>query len=551
MAGQLTDAEQSGLFGDTSKPAPSVPTTAAPASSTAPLTTSQQQALFGDTSKPPPTPEGSGAPGWADAFQAGTYRGLADILNAPSAWFGGNPLIDTEGSLLTPGEKQAAQAHPLVAGAGRGFGQVVGTAPALVAASEAIPAIGGTALVPSLIRGGLTGAAMGAGQNLLTAGENPQESLLSRAERGAAIGGPLGLLGGALEPVFGAATIITPEAQAAGNRMVNAGLDVRAPNLAPAGAAATPDVVQQANKAWGNIFGQTTPDFSDTTLNTIMPKLGQDVGNAAKAGQVSQSAMLPRSGQTVADTFSDIAADYATTPQIQRLLRNVQAQFDPTTGVLDGGDFQQIVRHNSPLDLATRSRNADVAEGANRIEQALSDGFGQSSPPGVSDAYSLAREKYKLAVAAEANADAQGNLVPAKLYSTLARMYPDISRLGSGSTLTDQAVQFARDADRLYGGPAARMPGGLAGDLGSMSAGAILGSVLPSLMANPLAAAAIAAVPPVLRGVQRLGQRYQLGSTFGNALLQRGAQGAGPYLAGPLGAGGTALAPQGQVPRTQ
>lgn len=551
MASPLTPEEQRGLFGDPSSSPAAPQTSTAPAPSTAPLTPAQQQALFPNRSTSQP---GSAPPqgGWADAFQAGTYRGLADIVNAPSAWFGWKPVIDTEGDLLTSGEKQAAQAHPYVASGGRAFGQAVGTAPLAIAGGELIPAVGGAGVLPSLARGAVTGAGMGAAQNLLTAGEAPQENLLTRAARGAAIGGVLGTVGGAAEPLFGAAKTITPEAQAAGQRMANAGVDVTGPQLM-GGAAASADQVGQFNRAYGNIFGQTTPDFSASTLNAIMPKLGQDVGNAAAAGQINAGAMLPRTGLNVVDTLNQIKTDYAQIPQVQRLVRDAAAKFDPTTGAMQGSDFQSLIRDSSPLDLATGNRNADVAQAAMRIKQALQDGFAESSPQGVMDAYSLAREKYKLAIAAKEGADAQGNLVPGKLYSALERTYGDISQMGQvGSAgLSDQAVQFARDAQRLYSGPKAPGPSFFgAGEIAPVGAGALLWEmaphVLPSAVNNPLVAAGLAVVPQVARGLVYAGQRYQMTPGFGANLLARGAQGAGPYLAVPSAMAGNALMPQGQ-----
>lgn len=160
----------------------------------------------------PPT-QAAGASGgeatgsWADALQASTYRGLADVVNAPSAWFGWKPLIDTN-ALLAPSETQAEQAHPWIASGGRLFGQAVGTAPLLLAAPEAAAfegiGLGGNALGQVVARGAITGAGLGAAGNLLTAGEDPQQGLVSRAISGAEGGALLGgVLGGVASKVGG------------------------------------------------------------------------------------------------------------------------------------------------------------------------------------------------------------------------------------------------------------------------------------------------------------------------------------------------------------
>lgn len=550
MASPLTPEEQRGLFGDPSSSPAAPQTSTAPAPSTGPLTPAQQQALFppatSSTASKPPQAGG----GWADAFQAGTYRGLSDIVNAPSAWFGWKPVIDTEGDLLTSGEKQAAQAHPYVAQGGRAFGQAVGTAPLMIAGGELIPAVGGAGVLPSIARGAVTGAGMGAAQNLLTAGENPQENLLTRAGRGALAGGVLGTVGGALEPAFGSTATISNATQDAGQRMAARGVNVTGPQLTTAaGAAPSAGQVGQVNRAFGNIFGKDTPDFSADTLNRIMPELGQDVGNTAAAGQINAAAKLPSSGQTVIDALNDIKTNYPQIPQVQKLVRDTVAKFDQNTGIMSGSDFQGLVRDSSKLDLASRGRSAEVSDAANAIEGVLHDGFAQSSSPGVSQAYSLAREKYKLAVAARTGADPQGNLVPGALYSAMQKVYGKdaVAQMGGGAGLSDQAVQFARDAQRLYGGPPAPAPSYF--NLAESGTGAALGYAthfLPYASSNPLVSAGIAALPAVIRGAAGVGQRYQMTPGFGANLLARGGQAAGPYLAAPAGVLGNALMPQGR-----
>lgn len=190
----------------------------------------------------------------ANAFQAGTYRGLASVFNAPSAWFGLNPLIDTEGSLLTPGEKQAAQAVPGTAAAGQLFGQAVGTSPLAfagpyVSAGLEAAGLGGAGLGPAIARGAVTGAGYGAAGNVLTAGEDPQASLVGRALSGAVTGSLLGGVSGGIAGKVGdwlapeATTAATPQYVSGVNPLtpeVAARANVRAATAPPETAAAGP-----------------------------------------------------------------------------------------------------------------------------------------------------------------------------------------------------------------------------------------------------------------------------------------------------------------------
>jgi hypothetical protein len=468
------------------------------------------------------------------------------VINAPSAWFGWNPLVNPT---LTPGQTQSISQHPWAAGIGRATGEVLGAAPAIVGSTLAGEAVlPAAASVPFLLaRGAGIGASTGALQGALTAGEQfqpgGQESLGSRIGWGAAFGGAGGLLGGAAEAVGGGAKSIAPEVQQAGRSMQNAGVDVTGPNLL-AGTAPSATQVGQLNRGWGNIFGQTTPDFSAPTLNAVIPKLGQDVGNAARAGQINLGATLS-DGSTLDAKLADIEKD-ASLPRITNLISRIRSQFS-TSGIMAGDDIADVLKTDNPLDKAVRSNTPEISEAAADIEAALKDGFQSSSPPGVGDAYSLAREKYKLALVGEKASDpVTGNLDPSRLLRVMGQMYPDSRMMGGGTSLSDQAVQYARNAARLYGGSAA--PGGpswvqTAGQavLGGIGAGAL--HFLPGVAANPLLGAGLVAAPLVLRGAGALGRMYQRSVPYAANLLRQGTAVPNPLLPAAGGVVGGVTAP--------
>jgi len=571
----LTDEEMRGLFGD-GAPAGSAPSTSpAAAAPAAPiLTPEQERGLFGPAGASAPAPAPSSAPKVTpsdalEAFQAGTLTGIGDVAGGIQRLFGYDPSLSTRTqNMLTAEQKAGMQVHPWAAGGGRMLGQTAVTLPATLATAYAMPEAGAVSLPMLIARGGYIGGLTGAENALLTSGQNPQEPLPERALRGTYWGIPGGMLGGAAESAAGTGQTIPPNVQSAGQRMQAAGVDVEPANLPRTGSGAnarggppTAPQAQQINQGWGKILGEDTPDFSPDTVGVLIPKLGQDVGNAVRAGKLDYDIPLANgshAGQTFEQRLAEIEADNPGVPAIKRIISGPQgilAKVD-ANGEIPGDAVGDLLKTNNPLDSATRSRIPQISEPANQIEAAIHDAFGQSSTAGQAQAYSLARERYKLALAGENAADpVTGNLDPAQLISVIRRMYPDAKRVGTGASLTDQALNYARDAARIYGGsqsaaptlarggwlvPAALSAAGTAAELGPH----FLPYALPAAMSNPLIAAGTLATPFGISLGRRLLNSYQETPGFAANLLMRGTRPGAPYLAAPAGSAGAALSNQ-------
>jgi len=532
------------LFGDGNAPAATA--SSAPPDPPSPLTPEQERTLFPPVAAAAPaTPPGVMPADALEAFQAGTLQGMGNVAGGIQRLFGYDPTLTTRtNALLTPEQKAGMTAHPWAAGGGRILGETAATAPVMIAGGELLPTFG-AASVPALVaRGGLYGAASGAVGNMLTSGGAPDESLGHRALVGAEWGIPFGMLGGYAEAASGAGQTINQATQTAGREMQEAGVDVapgnlpRASSAAKAGGAPTDAQAVQINKAFGNIIGQDTPNFSSDTLNKVIPNLGNDVGNTVRAGKIDYD--IPTSnGQSFEDRLADIEAN-TDRRQVKNLINKIVQKVD-AKGEISGADLGDLLKTNNPLDSATRSRVPEISEPAIQIEQAIHDAFTQSSPPAISQAYSLAREKYKLALAGEQAADpVSGNIDPSRIMQVFSRMYPDAKRIGSGTSMTDQAVNFARNTAQTFGGTASASPiyshGGWLAPIASTAVGAaelaphVLPFALPQTLSNPLMAASLVGLPFAMRGVRELGHLYQGTPSFANALLERGPQVGGPYL---------------------
>lgn len=538
----LTDEEMRALFGDGN--APAAPASSALPAAPSPLTPEQERTLFPPAAAAPAKPPGVTPTDALEAFQAGTLQGMGNVAGGIQRLFGYDPsLTDRTNALLTPEQKAGMAAHPWAAGGGRILGETAATAPVMIAGGELLPTFG-AASVPALVaRGGLYGAASGALGNMLTSGGAPDESLGHRALTGAEWGLPFGMLGGYAEAATGAGQKVSEATQAAGKEMQEAGVDVAPGNLpriggTKAGGPPTDAQAVQINKAFGNIIGQDTPNFSSDTLNKVIPDLGKDVGNTVRAGKIDYD--IPTSnGQTFEDRLADIEAN-TDRRQVKNIINKIVQKVD-ASGEISGADLGDLLKTNNPLDSATRSRVPEISEPAIEIEQAIHDAFTQSSSPAISQAYSLAREKYKLALAGEQAADpVSGNIDPSRIMQVFTRMYPDAKRIGSGTSMTDQAVNFARNTARTFGGTASASPvyshGGWLAPIATTAVGAaemaphVVPFALPQTLSNPLMAGTMLAAPFAMRGIRELGHAYQGTPSFANALLARGPQVGGPYL---------------------
>lgn len=571
MADPLTPEEMKALFGDDGGAAGG--NAPEPAQAATALTPEQEKALFGNTA-PVPSPAPAAprvTPSDAlEAFQAGTLSGMGDVAGGIQRILGFNPtLSELTQNKLTAEQKAAMVAHPWAAGGGRMLGQTAATLPATLGIAYAMPEAG-LASTPALIaRGGYIGALTGGVGNVLTSGQDPNEPLPARFVRGAEWGIPFGALGGYGESLAGAGETIPPNVQAAGQRMQAAGIDVEPGNLprteTPANARGGPPSRTQSpqiNLAYGKIFGENTPDFAPGNADDILNKVGKSVGNAVRAGTIDYDTPLTSSatspGQTFEQRLAEIEADNPGIPQIKRIISGPQGILSKVdaTGHIPGSAVGDLLQTNSLLDKATRNSEPLISGPAIDIEAAMHDAFGQSSTPGQAQAYSLARERYKLALAGLKAADPiTGDIDPSRLVTVVGQMYPNAKRLGAGASMTDQAVNFGRDAAQIYGGkqsaaPALK-PGGwlmpaiaTAAGAGAELAAPFLPYALPAALNNPLVTTAAIAGPLAWRSGTNLLRAYQNTPGFAANLLTRGSQPAAPYLAAGAGSVGSSLSNQ-------
>jgi len=207
--------------------------------------------------------------------------------------------------------------------------------------------------------------------------------------------------------------------------------------------------------------------------------------------------------------------------------------------------------------------NPYIKEAAQALDGAMDAGFKNSSPAGAYDNWVDARTKYRMLMGIERSGLTGDHINPTTLFNAVRNKFTDIRGVPvSTDPLVGGMGEFSSAMRTLYGGgvaPPASAPPGLLRSIAQGAGFAGGAELLPHIIANPGAALAapvnlltpaglVAAGGAVGAGALRyLGQRYQNSPAFINALIQRGGQPSGNYLAPLLGAVGTQAAPPAVV----
>lgn len=346
-------------------------------------------------------------------------------------------------------------------GLGRIAGNIAVTAPiggGLLGAGVRAGAAGARALGMSAAAGRLAGAllgnaAAGAGSNLATNSRTDESAARSAAD-GAALGIATGALGAVMRPVaqhladtVTGGTISRSRAELARLANEKYGIGLTAPQISDsqgmkylatgaAGGMTTPEQLGQFTRAVSRTFGEDSPALTPDVIDRAHINLGQRFDDVANRTSI------------VADPqfHEDIAAIQRDAPQVltpeemapvSNQIANVLGHI-PQSGIIMGSQYQALTRHGTPLALAMRSRNPNIAFYAGRVRDALDDAMERSltatGNTDVLDDLRDARFQYKNLktiepLAAKANED--GAISPALLQGAVSRTFKNRARKGA------------------------------------------------------------------------------------------------------------------------
>lgn len=489
----------------------------------APTTTAPTQA--------PPADTGGAATGILPALAGGVVHGGEDVLNAPTTWAGASPWANWQPYATAQGQ------HPWAAGIGRFLGQVGGAGAAMLGGEALFPELGAGALAARvatnpLMRGVVAGGIGGAEQNLLTAGEDPNEGFIKRGLLGAGGGAVGGFIGGKLGQMFGSEAALAPAVQNAATTAQSHGIDLAASNLPLAGGAAsakgalaTVPQQQQINSAFGNILGENVTDFSPAKLGNVSQNIGSQITAAANQGQVTLTPGLANElGQIVRDARST-AYDPTVTGKIEQEVSKITDAFQKGNGVIPGSQFDTIVGAGSRLQKYTSAADNDLSELARRLDTTMDNGFKASSGVDAYNKWVDARTRYRILSAIEDNVEhTGGDINSGSIYADLNRRFPNLPRLtaATGGTV-GQAGELANSVRTLFGGgaqqTAAQPTPSLLSRVLTPEGLALTAGAAGYALHNPVAAVGSGLAYLGTKGVGALGRRYQASPGFVNRLI--------------------------------
>jgi hypothetical protein len=333
-------------------------------------------------------------------------------------------------------------------------GEISGTAPMLAAGGGALsavpgvtPALGAISRIPyagRILGPALTGAATGAGTNVLTSAKS-DTPVLEQARAGAEFGAPLGVVGSEFGRLFG---IDRDTAQLAQTARQKFGIPVRWSQISENPTVRFMDSVlqrlpftgvgphsaqQQAalQRGLANEMGVASDKITPDVINTAK-RTAYGLYDAAKAN-MGHLNLDQKFYQDLTDTLTN--ARYNLEKPQARLVEghigNVLDKVNQGTHTLDPDLFQSLTRENGPLDKAINSKDSKIGTYASDIKDALENLVGRNNPQmkALKDA---ADYKYFVAKSLEplANEATTGNISPAKILKALDYSSTDAGELG-------------------------------------------------------------------------------------------------------------------------
>lgn len=360
-------------------------------------------------------------------------------------------------------------AHPIISTGAQLAGGVASVGGVLKAAPAAGKLLGvtGNSMLGRTVAGGLSGAALGAGDAAVRSGGDP-----TAIKEGAIIGGALGAGAPAAGKAIGATVNklvggVVPKrvAELAKLARDKYGVDITPGQLSTnpsikfldsvvnrlplSGGTAAKEVQQRAfNKAVANSFGETAEELSPEVMASAKSRIGQTFESVAeRTPQI-------RADQNLVDDFARIAGEAEQTlapgeiAVLNKQLDNVMGKF--ADDVIDGRTYQALTRKGSPLDRAQQSNDPNIRFYAGQIREALDGALERSAPADVLEDLQLARRQWKAMKTVEPLAEkgATGDVSPALLMNAARQSYGGMA-YGQGSDLVDLArigQQFLKEA---------------------------------------------------------------------------------------------------------
>lgn len=404
------------------------------------------------------------------------------------------------------------------------------------AAGAALGLLSGLRSIPAMIGGSITGG--GLAEEAEKRGYSPIVGALLGSLPGAyagrwlgnrplpAAGGRVGLetaqLADAATDRFG---IPIAPGQMSNNRFINSAYS-EGGRLPFSGAEAFRNEQQGAfNRGIARTFGETADRITPEVLQRAYDRLGTVFDTAAANTGIRFDAQLGNDLSRVVRDVRQVLTPEQIAP-LDNQVRNIIGLVQPG-GTISGEAYQALTKRNGPLDRAMSSTNADIANYAREIRDALDDALERASPPEHVAALQQARREYRALKTAEpltVRADVsggprptEGDISPAALRGRVNQQYPTAPRMPLGQ---NDLNDLAKIGQRFLKEPP---------DSGTATRNAVHNTIgAGASLLGAGAGGAVASVPGLVAGaatplaLNRLAQSLMRNQPIARGMIERG-----------------------------
>lgn len=256
------------------------------------------------------------------------------------------------------------------------------------------------------------------------------------------------------------------------------------------------------NQAVAREMGERAEALTPAVMQRARTRLGREF-DAFNNNAITADRRLSTDLSNIATEASQVVAQSELNPLLTQI-RNIAAKVDPATSIMDAQAYHNLIKKGSPLDVATNSRDSNIAHYAGRIKDALGDALERSLPADRVAAFQQTRYQYKVMKTIEDAVEktVDGNISPALLMGAVRKSFGDMAYNGGGNMGDLARIGQLMKPPQNSGTPERlMMMGALGSPLGIANA---LGNGMSHPLTYALPASAIGGGAFIARGINNL-----------------------------------------------
>ena len=373
---------------------------------------------------------------------------LDEAAEASSAWARSiikGTKYEDELAAAKAAHAEAEKASPNSAEFGKGTGPVLGFLGMAAAAPTAFGLSGGT-MASRMGASALTNMGIGGIDAVMRGDTDPVSAAMAAGTLGLffpGVGGAVGRLlssgvrrdiAALAEKAINKFGIALDASQLSSNPMVRFAHGVVEGMPLSGGTAAKADRQVAFNRAVARTFGETADHVSLDTVANAYTRLGKEFDDVlAKIPELPADPELANGViRLLGEIPQTLKAEQAA--PIKRQLDSLVKMIQDNGNKISSEAFQNLIKHNSPLDKLMNNSDSSIAGYAHDIRDLLDDWVERYAPADVLDKWKLAKTQYKALKTVDklAAKNPAGDVSPAGLMTPVMHNYPDFIKGGGG-----------------------------------------------------------------------------------------------------------------------